>query len=300
MIRNIGLDIGNITTVYCSNKKVGIIESRLKEATEINKLSGANVLKTNDKEYLVSEGYFENNTFKYRKENFIKLLSYALADSVPDNSNINLCIGIPVQQFKADLKKELASIIRANKEIDIKINNKRKRVLIDKILIRPESYGVFKLFEAENKIIKNVPSVVIDIGGGTTDISDYLSNGKFHEGTSINDGLLKFYDSVKENIFTETGNILSIEETKEYTRGNFNLIGLKSDLHHLPTKTFFNDIYNKVVAKYPDITKYNVILCGGGADVVAEYFKKEIPHILIDSDITTNAKTFFQIAEQEF
>jgi hypothetical protein len=300
MIKYLGLDIGNITTVYTTSKKTSIIESRLKEATEVNKLSGSSVLKNNDKEYLVGEGYFENNTFKYRKPSFINLLHYSVADAFTDNSTVNLVIGIPVQQFTQEYKKELAQIIRNNKNIDVKINDKRKRVTIERILIRPESYGVFKLFQAQNKIKKNVPTLVIDIGGGTTDLSSYNNEGKFIEGTSINEGLLKFYEIVKENIFKVNGSSLTIEEVKEYTRGNFSLIGLEDNLYLAAAKITFDEIYNNILGKYKDIEKYNIIISGGGGEIFGKYFKEKINHVLIDYDITTNSKTFYQIALQEF
>lgn len=300
MIKNIGLDIGNITTVYTSKKGTNIIESRLKAATELNKLSGSSTLKTNDNEYLVGVGKYENNTFKHQKPQFELLLQYALADAVSDNSNVNICIGIPPKHFTQEYKKELASILRKHNNIDVRINDKRKRVSINRILIRPESYGVFKTFESKKLITKGIPTIVNDIGGGTWDLSIYDHTGKFIDGTSIEKGLLLLYDRVKVYIFNKTGIQLSIEEVKEYCDGNFKLHGLQDDLHIEQLEKYYRECINDILGIYKDFAKYNIIVSSGGCKLLKPYFKKDYSHALFDENITTNADAFYQICKQEF
>ena len=107
MISIVGLDVGNITTVCVSDDKNVVIESRLKEYTNLDELGENEVIEFDNKRYVVEQGQFENNLIKHEKDNFLPLMYYAIS-RVTENEKVKLVIGIPAGQYnsrKDDLKE---------------------------------------------------------------------------------------------------------------------------------------------------------------------------------------------------
>ena len=67
----VGSDVGNITTEVTTHKDTYIIESRIETATDLKTLAGAESFEIDNQRYVVGRGEFENNSFKYEKDNFI-------------------------------------------------------------------------------------------------------------------------------------------------------------------------------------------------------------------------------------
>ena len=65
---SVGVDIGNITTVAVSGKNEIIIESRVGDYTEFDKLSGAKTIELLNETYVIEKGEFENKSIKHEKE----------------------------------------------------------------------------------------------------------------------------------------------------------------------------------------------------------------------------------------
>ena len=64
----------------------------------------------------------------------------------------------------------MKEIILNNSNIEVCINNEFKRIKIKNVLVVPEGYGIYKLCD-KDKLIQGAKTLVIDIGGGTTDIA---------------------------------------------------------------------------------------------------------------------------------
>ena len=105
----VGLDIGNITTVGYTNNNSIIIESRISLASDINTLGNDEIITFNDEKYILNRGEFENALLKFEKENFLKLVFFALYKTSTSNKN-KVSIGIPAGQYnkrKDELRKLL-------------------------------------------------------------------------------------------------------------------------------------------------------------------------------------------------
>lgn len=287
----IGLDLGNITTVVVTSKDTEIFESRLQKSTDIQELGDdTTVLETDGDRFAIGKGEFENNLFKYDKENFIQLLHYGIANNMP-SGNIKLSTGIPASQYN-NFKDELKNKIMANNKIDVKINGEHKKITIEEVSILPEGYGVFKATNPD-LLVKGARTLVCDIGGGSTDLALFDENGKFIDGDSIDTGLLDLYRAVQSEVHNLYKTYKSVEDIKEYYRGNAVFIGVGNDAKSGPTRDIFKSLFNKVVGKYKDIKQYNVIICGGGAEVFGQAFKQILPQTIINTDIASNAKAYF-------
>jgi len=106
-------------------------------------------------------------------------------------------------------------------------------------------------------------------------------------------GLLDLYKSVQAEVHNLYKTYKSIEDIKEYYRGNTVFIGVGNDAKTTPTKDIFKSLFNKVVGKCKDIKQYNVIVCGGGAEIFGQAFKHILPQTIINTDISANAKAYY-------
>lgn len=286
----IGLDLGNITTAVVTSKGSEVYESRLMKSTDIQELGDTTVLETEGDRFAIGKGEFENNLFKYDKENFIQLLHYGVANNTT-SGNIKLLTGIPASQYN-NFKDELKNKIMANNKIDVKINGEQKRITIEEVAVLPEGYGVFKATDP-NLLVQGARTIVIDVGGGSTDLAFFDEHGRFIDGDSIDLGLLDLYKAVQSEVHNLYKTYKSIEDIKEYYRGNTVFIGVGNDARIAPTKDIFKSLFNKVVGKCKDIKQYNVIVCGGGAEVFGQAFKHILPQTIINTDISANAKAYY-------
>lgn len=297
-IINVGLDVGNTTTISFSKDSYNIVESRVIKSNDILKLSDNDKVNLFNDEYIIGLGEYENNLYKYDKQNFEILFKYSIGKVVENESYVNLCIGIPCNQFNNNRKKELIDVLRKYKNFTIKINDEYKHIIIENVIIRPEGYPVYSMVKATNKLIDKLPSVVIDIGGGTTDISSYDHLGKFIGGDSINIGLNDLYKTVQNYVISYHKNWsnFTIEQAKELCRG---LLYIDINLSDCYT-TIFNKIWNNIIGINSNIVNYNVILIGGGSTDFKLYFKEKCKNLIVNEDITSNAKGFYLLAKEQF
>ena len=241
----IAIDLGTITTVIETEKKSQIFESRLKETSDIQQLAeGLLTFEKDDVTYEVGEGEFQNNLFKYDKENFIDLIHFGISNNMK-NGNVKLVTGIPANQYNK-FKDELKNKIMNNNKIDLFVNGKHKKITIEECAVLPEGYPIFKSTPKE-LLMANTKTVVIDIGGGTTDLSYFDEKGKFVDGDSIPQGLLDLYGYVQSELMDSFKTYKSIEESKEYFRGNLNFYTVddpKDVVRKKPVAKTFEQLYN--------------------------------------------------------
>lgn len=295
---NVGLDIGNTTTISFSKDSYNIVESRVIKSNDILKLSDNDKVTLFNDEYIIGLGEYENNLYKYDKQNFEILFKYSIGKVVENESYVNLCIGIPCNQFNNNRKKELIDVLRKYKNFTIKINDEYKHIIIENVIIRPEGYPVYSMVKATNKLINKLPTIVIDIGGGTTDISNYDHLGNFIGGESINLGLNELYKTVQNYVIDNNKNWsnFTIEQSKELCRGLLYIdINLKECYDIV-----FNRIWNTIFGINPNIVNYNVILIGGGSTDFKNHFKEKCNNLIVNEDITSNAKGFYLLSKERY
>lgn len=291
---SVGVDIGNITTVAVSGKNSIVFESRLGEMTEYDVLGKAKTIELLNETYVVEKGEFENKEVKHEKDNYLHLLTYAIGNVVKRNNVlINLVVGIPASQFNTPAKSSLEKKLKANKVLVCKIDGKRRILQIGDIFIVPEGYGV-KAIGGFKECRKNAETIVVDIGGGTTDLAFFSPEGKFIKGETIDVGLLYLYEKTAENLKSLGLQKATKETGKRYYDGELDYINANGEIEKQykidALKVFLKRLINQFRGKTENPEQANIILCGGGAKKVANNFKKFYPRTIVIEGVTVNAE----------
>lgn len=296
----VGIDIGNLTTIVSCEDKELIYDSRVEKADELLKLGGTeNLLLYANEEYLIGKGIFEKNKFKFRKENFLKLLYFGIA-KITEADTIKLVTGIPAGQY-ASRKDELKKFIEENNSKNVEVIKDGERITrsiyIEEVMIVPESYGI-KTMNVVNDIPRGQDTLIIDIGGGTTDIAKFDVDMKFMDGGSINNGLSDLYSEVRVSMEDALEYNIPLEEVKDYLDLKKEFKADKSILENGINK-FYKKWLNEI-SNYYVLESHNLILAGGGSSKIYSHFKKSYPEALIVSDVKANSIGFKAIGEKKW
>lgn len=301
MFSVVGTDIGNISTISTSEDNQIIIESRIKEFENINELGANEVFEYEGKKYVVEQGTFENNYIKQNKENFLQLLYYSIA-KVSKEDTVKLVLGTPAGQYN-DNKDSLKKFILENNFRKITLglgkDSITRNILIDDVIIRPESYGV-KAIGVMKQCQANVKSLVIDIGGGTTDIAEFDEQGKFIDGQSIEIGLLDLYRNTRKVLNSKFNAKVSLEEARKYFDGELELVNGDNEYKKVLLLDNTKLILNELRGLYPNISQLNLVLVGGGAKKCYSLFSKLYPQTIVVTDITANSRGFYNIGVKKW
>ncbi|CEK34320.1 putative ATPase,StbA protein [[Clostridium] sordellii] len=294
----VSAEIGNITSIATSEIcQPKIIESRIERATDKDELAGLeNLVKIDDVEFKLNSGVFENNLFKYEKENFKNLLHIAIG-SVADSGNVKLVTSIPANQYNS-FREPMKNKIMENNKIKLVMDGIEKNITIEEVAILPEGYAIFKSVP-KDLLRENIKSIVVDIGGGTTEIIIFDETGRFIDGKSIPFALMNLLNMIQEDTLNKFKKYESIEQIrklidKEYTpvwadRYDF------SDIVDSFAKTLLNLIKGEL-REIGDIEDMNTIIAGGGAAKVKTAYTDLIPRCLFNTKVTALAEDNLKVA----
>ncbi|NGT56575.1 ParM/StbA family protein [Clostridium perfringens] len=294
----LGLDIGNITSICIGEDTEFIVESRIKDYEELNSFSTTDIVEIDGRKMLFNEGYFENNIIKHEKENFLNLVYYTIAKTLEgtNESAVKIVIGVPAGQYNSE-KDNLKKLINQNCCKTININGEYKTVTIEDVFIAPEGYGV--KIEALKNLDNKAKTLIVDIGGGTTDVAEFDENGRFIGGKSIKTGLLDLYKEVQEVLDIKYKLNVSLEDAKKYFDGE---LDVRNDNFEVETEykkeillKLIKYLVNELRGYYPNLKQYNLVLSGGAAKRVHPVFKKLYPQTQAVTDIKANAKGFRKV-----
>ncbi len=296
----VGIDVGNLTTIVSCGEETLIYDSRIEKADELLKLGGIeNLLRYSNEEFLIGKGIFEKNKFKFRKENFLKLLYFGIA-KITDADTIKLVIGIPAGQY-ASRRDELKKLIEENNSKNVEIIKDGQKIVrsiyIEEVMIVPESYGI-KTLSIINDIPHGQDTLIIDIGGGTTDIAKFDVDMRFLGGGSINNGLSDLYSEVRISMEDALEHNIPLEEVKDYLDLKKEFKADKTIIENGIIK-FYKNWLNEI-SNYYILESHNLILAGGGSPKIYNHFKREYPEALIVSDVKANAIGFAAIGEKKW
>lgn len=294
----LGLDIGNITSICIGEDTEFMVESRIKDYEELNSFSTTDIVEIEGRKMLFNEGYFENNIIKHEKENFLNLVYYTIAKTLEgtNESAVKIVIGVPAGQYNSE-KDNLKKLINQNCCKTININGEYKTITIEDVFIAPEGYGV--KIEALKNLDNKAKTLIVDIGGGTTDVAEFDENGRFIGGKSIKTGLLDLYKEVQEVLDIKYKLNVSLEDAKKYFDGE---LDVRNDNFEVETEykkeillKLIKYLVNELRGYYPNLKQYNLVLSGGAAKRVHPAFKKLYPQTQAVTDIKANAKGFRKV-----
>jgi len=291
----IGLDLGNLTTTCIGEATEITFESRFKEFQDIDNFSDKDIFEIDNKKFIMEEGYFENNLIKHDKDNFLNLVYYAIGKTTNDPS-VKLVIGIPAGQYNYE-KENLKKVILKNNCKSIKINGEIKTITIEDVFVVPEGYGI--KIEALQDLNNKNKTLIIDIGGGTTDIAEFNEHNKFIGGRSIKTGLIDMYKEIADIIDSRYKLNISLEDARKYFDGELVIRNEKFEEETEYKREALNNLIklliNDIRGAYKNISQYNIILSGGGAKVANPTFIKKYPQTKAIEDIKANAKGFRKV-----
>ncbi len=302
----VGVDIGNLTTIAYSTLGDLMIESRVRQASRIDELGEGEIFGFGDKKLITNSGTFENDIVKFRKNNFLILLNYAIA-KVTDRDNVKVVIGIPAGQY-SNLRDDMKNFIISNNQSEVRLGNKYdslnrvRNINIEDVFVVPEGYGL----KTEAKVIEqckdNINTYVLDIGGGTTDIAIFGPKFKFLNGDSIRFGLLDLYKETRKAINRKFDVSISLEDAKKHLDGELQLLDeeFESDYRKPIILSGANNIISDFALEYPDAKTSNIIITGGGASKMFDRFKEKYPQAILVNDIYLNARSFFKIGMKKW
>lgn len=282
----LGIDIGNYAVKTSSDD---IFESKITEVRNFG--SDSDAIKIGNKIYYLGEGDEEINIVKYEKENFLPLLLGAICRNT-DDEVVDLGLGLPVKQFSG-LRKNLIEKTQG-KEYHVEFirgNETTKRdITIRSVQVFPEGVAGY-LYYAKDIVdqVSNRDVVLVDIGGKTTDIA-LVQGNKATDPYSINIGTINIYDAIKKSLEMDErflGKVeIKREKIQDYIDKGFFLNGEKQDIKKNidASITLFKQIYNELKLNYP-ISTAAVVVMGGGAKLLGEAFSKNIPGIIVMSDV---------------
>ncbi|MBY2477531.1 ParM/StbA family protein [Clostridioides difficile] len=282
----LGIDIGNYAVKTSSDD---IFESKVTEVKNFG--SDSDSVKIGNKTYYIGEGDEEINIVKYEKENFLPLLLGAICRNT-DDEIVDLALGLPVKQF-GGLRKDLIEKLQG-KEYHVEFakgNETTKRdITIRSVQVFPEGITGY-LYYAKDIVdqIAGRDVVLVDIGGKTTDIA-LVQGNKATDPYSINIGTINIYDAIKKSLEMDErflGKVeIKREKIQDYINKGFYLNGEKQDIKKNidASISLFKQIYNELKLNYP-INTAAVVVMGGGAKLLGEAFKKNIPGIIVMSDV---------------
>lgn len=209
--------------------------------------------------YTMMKGEFENK-FNKAAKNYLPNLLYAIGKSTTESDKeIDLVLGVPLDNiaikdiFKSELK---------GKTFKFKINDVDREIKINRVATIAEGMSSFYTL---NKTEREKDTLIIDIGGRTTNVVTFI-NGKAEHKFTITKGMIDLYDSIKTRV-NANGNNYELEEMERLIKN-----GVFGDVKE-DKRIFLESIMNKIELKLKYET-YNVYFTGGGSieleDVIRE------------------------------
>lgn len=296
---NVSADIGNITSIAVTNGKTFICESRIKKVeSNIDDFSQNEKFIFEGEEYLINEGRFENEMLKYTKDNYLCLLYYSIGKcTAEDENNINLVTAIPFSQYKSK-KDEMEDFIKKNNKKTIIIDGKKRDITIKNVTVFPEGYSFKAIGDIVNKLTKGLNTVVIDSGGNTTDLAIFDNRLNLKDGKSVRLGLLNLYQNVREYINITHELNISLEDAKRIFNGEQSIMNDTFEYKRELVKRHIITLVNEIKGEVENLKNSNVVLVGGGSEILGSTLKKLYPQTIVCEDITLQAEGLLNIANK--
>ena len=294
----LGLDNGyNFTK---TSEGVSILSTIKHGIDDIN----SNVLqvKIGDNNYIVADenGSYVADADKLKTEESKELLKVCTLTSIglsfPEKNfiDVEVVAGLPVDYF-SNQKEELKELLECiDEKILINSIGKEQRIRITKATIYPQSVGV--VF-SKAKAVKGETTLVIDIGGGTWDVSQF-DGLKMTKKRSYSEGMLVLYSKVAQylnsNFYTKynTSDIYALKE-----RGHFSVSGEKKPISVVDDviKDHVLKVVTDIKRDFDTINVDNIFLIGGGAVPLKELLQKEFPNAILENDPQMANANYFEL-----
>lgn len=283
---------------FTKTSKGVCIHSTIKQG--IDDINDVIQISVGENDYIVGEanGKYITDADKLKNRNTKELLKVttltAIGLSYPKEAYIelNLVVGLPIGYFSNQKDEMKYMMENLSEKIYINEVGIEQTIKVNEVLVYPQSTGL--VFKKANEL-KLESSLIIDIGGGTWDISQF--NGlKLEKKATYQEGMLVLYEKIAQ--FLNSNYYTNYEPSEIYkllNRGFFTAAGEKKSMDVVKNIVVdhVNSIMTKITRSFDVISVDNIFLIGGGAKELALYIKEHLPNAeLIDNSQFTNAECF--------
>jgi plasmid segregation protein ParM len=286
----ISADIGYNTTNFIGPNTQGSFLSTVKE--KMHELETAKyTVEYNNKTYLIgnNDGFTSMEHSRDKDSIFHVCLYTAIAANMNTqvDNNVRIITGLPAQFF-AEQKSALIKALE-NRRVFMKLNGEPRTFTITKVIVFPQSAGLF-LYD---KSLVEKDTLVVDIGGGTLDIS-YMSNGQFKEAKTYPLGVNSTYDVLLQELSKYGVNYSNRMKAEEiiadktiFVEGKE--VDVKKDIDNV-LRLRAKEILNAIKQAFPEQSRYSRwIFIGGGALLLKNYLSD---YKVLDDAQMINVKTY--------
>ena len=280
----LGLDNGFKATK--TSKKISICSTIEKRFDDINDVIQ---VKINGENYVVGEpdGVYIADSDKLKtpenRENLKVCTLTSIGLSYPTDTfiEVTLIVGLPVGFFsnqKEEFKKMMESL---SETIYINKLGIEQTIQVKQCLVFPQSAGLIFKKAKESDRIKKESSLVIDVGGGTWDISQF--NGlKLVKKATYPSGMLILHSQIAQDLNSNHYTKFKTSEIYDLLdRGFFTVEGEKksmSEVDHI-INAHVSDVIVNLTRDFEIGNVDNIFLIGGGAKEVKPFLDKRINNI---------------------
>ena len=250
----------------------GVYENRFKLNNK-DDIIGHDAIEIDGNTYFFNEGSFDRNIIKPHKDLITPLL-YALGkDGV--SGVINTILHLPPNQMpmKAELVEKLEG-----KTFEYKLNGQGTSITFKKVGVLKEGFSSFYSLPKRTEGL----IAIVNIGGRTTEVLTF-NNGTLEYEKSFPIGTMDYFDKIADEL-TGKGTPRVMEDIKKLLDNN--VIDI-ADFEEI-TQDVYSDMINMLQQDFPNISDYNIKLCGGGAVFFEDNFKANYKKVQVLSNNLTS------------
>lgn len=288
-IVQIGIDLGNSMIKGATYKKGEIVKAKLPNRIRFDKNVNpkARVLVINDITTYVGIGKLNNNVLKHTRTNLLEQVLVMIHELYPEENNIkvDLKLGLPPEQLFNDIfLKEYQDKFTLGKDISFTIDKNSKVVNINSVEVYAEGYSGF--VHVSEKIDEKQDILSIDVGGGTTDLCNYIydyEDDMYYPDVThtIEDGVIDFGEEIAKLFNNTHGADIDQRQIDNILKNNLNSIDYKGTQYPLENylkalDPLVKNTMNEITNKYGTLDKYIVVGLGGGYKTFNRMIKDNI------------------------
>lgn len=274
-------------------------------------IKGGDIIEYNNKTYIIGDSVSEKRAnYDVSKDTTEHLVCIYLAISkaieklqiTANLIRINLAVNVPINIYQnVDLKEQYANHINNNKIIHIKHNGKQLHLLIDNLILLPE--GMADIYTNLSKY-RTTKNLVLDIGGLNTTYCVYKGIvPQIDTMILANTGGNIIRSKIASALSKQYGIVIAADDLEQIIKDSFlskNGVVME-DSHDLILKVLTEHV-NEIInfAKSHDISFYNtnVIICGGGSQLLKKVLLSKIPNAnIVEDGAFSNVNSFFTILD---
>lgn len=238
---------------------------------------------------------------KADRENDVQLIIGAVDKFMGDRDRLlfdKIVIGLPVSQWLKN-KERLEMKFRNLSPIVYTKGDEEKSIFFNDVEVQPECIGVYyglKDFDAQR------PTIVIDVGGLTTDIVCISPDGTITKPRTVNYGSLRLLNLIGKEIemsYHEFGNLsmTTISDFVENNKIRFKGKEYEMEFAYKSTIPTIAELYSILTLEYAEELAYYDIIMLDKVGLYYEAFSQKLPHIIHVTNSFANAEGFQVLSE---